>query len=298
MNWSAYNASLKNRYDMTVWITEDIESVWMEQDRPKIWGQAPKYSDKAIEICLKIGYLFDIPLRGTQGLVTSFFKMQEIDLPVPDYSRLSRRGRTLDIDLGYRPPVGKKIDVVIDSSGLKVYGEGEWKVRKHGNEKRRTWRKIHLSSDPDTMEIVGCELTGNRVADGRVLPKLVPEYVKKAIADGAYDWKGLYKFCERNGTTLLVPPRRTARACVDEDDVTKLSTRDKYIIDIEQSSLEEWKEESGYHRRSLSETQFYRWKHCISETLRARNFNNQKTEARIKASILNTMAQLGIPRTA
>ena len=261
-----------------------------------LWGTAAKYSDGAIAICLRLSYLLDIPLRGVQGLVRSWFRVCEIDLPVPHYSRLSRRAKNLDINLAARPKQGK-IDVVIDATGLKVYGEGEWKTRQHGKEKRRTWRKLHLSSDPESFEIVGCELTETSVADGTMLPKLIEESdINNAYADGAYDWKGLHKKVEAKEGKLVAPPRGNAVISIPEDEAGKLTIRDKYIIEIEQTSLEEWKQRVGYHIRSLSETQFYRLKYMLSDKLRSRLFENQKIEAKLKAHILNVMTQITLPK--
>ena len=268
MDWSSYNQGLKNRYNLNLYISDDIVENWMHKERPKIWGQSPQYTDFAIKTCLQMRYLLGLPLRGTQGFMESIFKQQNIDLKVPHYTVLSRRQKDLVIDLKRKIPEGK-FDIVVDSSGLKVYGEGEWKVRKHGYSKRRTWRKIHLASDSQTMQITACELTKNDVHDGTILPNLLEDNVKDVYADGAYDWKELHKDVENNGGKLIAPPRKDAVISVPENEAGILTTRDKYVVDIEEKTLAEWKKEIGYHVRSLSETQFFRWKTIFSHRLQS-----------------------------
>ena len=165
-NWSEYEKSLVQRGSITFWLSDDFEQTWLYAGE-KQRGSQFDYSDTAIEIMLTIKEVFHLPNRGVEGLVRSLFVMLEIPLPVPDHSTLSKRGKTLKVDL---PKKSKgALNVVLDSTSLKIYGEGEWKVRKHGYSKRRTWCKLHLGGNPDNGEIVAVVLTENSVSDDAVV---------------------------------------------------------------------------------------------------------------------------------
>lgn len=153
-NWNQYNRSLINRGSLTLWIAEGVQAKWRHADKTGKPGASPLYTDMAITTCLSLGVVLKLPLRQSIGLVRSLFERAGIDLPVPDYSTLSRRRRTLAVALDRaQAAAARPRHLVIDSTGLKIYGEGEWKVRQHGVGKRRTWRKLHLSVDADTGEI-------------------------------------------------------------------------------------------------------------------------------------------------
>jgi hypothetical protein len=191
-NWSQYNRSLIARGSLTLWIEEGIQDKWRHEVKEGTTGKrgaSPIYTDLAITTCRSLGLVLKLPLRQSIGLVQSLFERAGINLPVPDYSTLSRRSRTLEIDLGVARS-DRPRHLVIDSTGLKVYGEGEWKVRQHGVGKRRTWRKLHLAVDADTGEILACQMTEGDAADGPLLPTLVEQSqevggtVETARADG------------------------------------------------------------------------------------------------------------------
>ena len=190
------------------------------------------------------------------------------------------------------------IDIVVDSTGLKVFGEGEWKMRKHGKSKRRTWRKLHLAINPDTQEIEAETLTENGCDDASQVDPLLDQASPSTRAfygDGAYDkWK-VYHTLEKRGTKAIIPPQRNAKISQHGNSSQSPLSRDVAIRTIRRRGRRRWKEDIGYHRRSLSETAMYRMKCCFGDHLKNRSIPNQQTEARLRSKILNKFTHLGLP---
>jgi hypothetical protein len=207
---------------------------------------------------------------------------------------LSRRGvglRVLPRDIHWAEP----LHLIVDSTGLKIYGEGEWLDAKHGSRSRRRWRKLHIGIDADRHEVVVAELTPDDVGDVSTLPDLLEQIggkVSSLTADGAYDGEIVYRaVAERHpGAAVIVPPRATA---VANEEAT--SQRDRHIAMIEQHGRIGWQHRSGYNRRSLVETAVYRYKTIIGRRLCARGLLNQRNEAKIGCNVLNRMTSLGMP---
>jgi hypothetical protein len=202
-------------------------------------------------------------------------------------------------------PKNKAIHVVVDSTGVKVYGEGEWKVRTHGVGKRRTWRKLHLGVDEGSGEILAAVVTTNDVADCEVLPDLL-EQIEHPIAqlsgDGGYDTFDCYdaftKCAEgiaQRGATASIPPRSNAKIQQHGNRKAPPHPRDENLRSIHQVGRKQWKQQSGYHRRSLSETAMFRLKIIFGGKLRRRFFDNQAVELFLQCAALNRMIQLGKP---
>lgn len=165
-NWSAYNKALVGRYDITIWVEEDPCQAW-QYAGPRQQGGQFVFSDVAIECLGTLREVYHLPLRGAEGLLRSLFRIMDVNLPVPSYSTLSRRGQSVAIHLPQKPRGA--LDLVVDSSGLKVCGEGEWKVRQHGASKRRTWRKIHLAIEPNSHEIQAAMMSTAGMDDGEMV---------------------------------------------------------------------------------------------------------------------------------
>jgi transposase len=219
----------------------------------------------------------------------------KLDLPVPHPSILSRRASTLDVVLP-RQSAGKSLHVLVDATGLKVYGEGEWKVRVHGYQKRRTWRKLHLAVDEATAEVLAIVATTSNVSDKEVLPNLleqITDEIEQVTADGGYDYRSCYEAIAQRGARAVIPPRRTGRIH-REDDVLKARNENLRRI---RRGRKKWKRESRYHRRSLVETAMMRQKTIFGSGLSSRRFQNQATEMRVRCVALNRMTQLGMPRS-
>ena len=210
-NWKDYNRSLINRGNLTIWFSEDaIKSWYQNPQKNKKRGRSFIYSDTYIELALTIRTLFHLPLRATQGFLEGLVFMLGLNLKVSHYSRLSRRASDLNIQLNTLKSVGKKpTDLVIDSTGLKIFGEGEWKTRTHGKQKRRTWRKYHVSVNPATHEVTAIELTEANVHDCTVMPALLStqKNVGKVYADGAYSFKEGFDAIAQSCGTPSIPIR-------------------------------------------------------------------------------------------
>lgn len=301
-NWSDYNRALVQRGDLTVWFDADATAAW-RYGGPSQHGGQFVYTDLAVETCLTLRGVYGLALRQTQGFVRSLMRVMDIDLPVPDYSTLSRRAAGLDISLSRAtglPDENAPRHIVIDSTGLKVYGEGEWKRRTHGASKRRTWRKLHLSVDAKTGEITATELSDNATDDASQVKPLLDETdgpVQTVGGDGAYDkWKS-YRAVEAVEAEPVIPPQRNAKIKRHGNTNGPTLPRDEALRYIRRHGRGKWKREHGYHRRSLAETGMFRFKQIIGRVLRSRTLANQKTEARIGSRILNVMVGLGRPES-
>jgi hypothetical protein len=264
-----------------------------EAVRPR--GGQKRYSDGAIECLLMVKGVYHLAYRQTEGFAGSLSKLLGVALPIPDYSTLNRRAKTLQVNL---PPREKgPIHAVLDSTGLKVYGEGEWKVRQHGYSKRRTWRKLHLGVDEATGEIEAELLTGAGVDDAEAAAGLLKQTqaeIEQLSGDGAYDKEKVYKAAAAKGVSkITIPPRRDA--VLWEEHGSDPHPRNENLRHIWERGRKEWKEESGYHRRSLAETAMFRFKTIFGDHLNAREAKRQKTEARVKCAALNRMTRLGMP---
>lgn len=297
-NWAEYNASLVQRGSITFWISEELLKEW----KPKVAGKRkrgaqPEYSDQAIEGLLTIRAVFHLSLRQTEGFARSLFEAMEIEVKVPDYTTLSKRA----VGLKVRLPTSSQdpAHIVLDSTGLKIYGEGEWKVRKHGYSKRRTWRKLHLSVNSDNHEIEAVVLTEANIDDGEASIELLEETqtpIDKLSADGAYDQRKVYQSCAKKKVGQInIPPRRNARIWQHGNSSKAPLPRDQNLRLIRKVGRKRWKEESDYHQRSLAETAMFRFKTILGDHLVSRKIEQQITEARIKCLALNRMTQLGMP---
>lgn len=303
MNWSEYNKKLVKRGNINFWISEDVAQWWHVKNSGGR-GRPPVYTDKAIETCLTISYLFKMPLRMTEGFLNSFFWREKLDIKAPCYTQMSRRSSSIKLpEIKVLP--GKKVNLAFDSTGLKVFGEGEWKVRMHGASKRRLWRKLHLAVDTETLLISGASLTKNSVDDAQVAAQMLTEkfagQVKNVLGDGAYDKTKVYKAARKIGANLIAPPAHNAKQQRILIDPAKLP-RDNAIARIrmlgnDESARKEWKKEVGYHKRSLAETTMYRFKSTFSGRLQHRKIENQDAEVVIKANILNKFARIGFGGT-
>lgn len=298
VNWSQYNRALINRGNLTLWVSEEAIKGWYADsgNKPGKRGRRFTYSDVCIETALTLRSLFRFPLRSTQGFLEGLMKLMGLELQVPHYSRLSRRASGLQIQLPRREKNGA-MDLVIDATGLKVYGEGEWKMRTHGKQKRRTWRKYHVAVDPDTHEVVAMELTESNVHDSEAVPALMESLngLGKVYGDGAYPTPKSLDAITRAGGYAVIPPR-SGTCIVKKDPSPGVEQRNRLVRERRKAGGKKaWKKTSGYHRRSLAETHMFRLKTILGGALHSANLKNQKVEAAIMSSILNKMTHLGMP---
>jgi hypothetical protein len=191
--------------------------------------------------------------------------------------------------------LSNSLHFAIDSTGVKVYGEGEWKVRQHGVGKRRTWRKLHFCSDEATLEIVSVVASTNDVSDAGALPDLLRDAsgkIEQVCADGAYDQRKCYDALNKHGAKAAIPPRKGAKIWQHAHSKANRHARDGRIRKV---GRKEWKRESNYHRRSLSETQVFRFKTTFGDRVQTCQIDNQFKELMLKSAILNRMTHLGMP---
>jgi len=295
-NWTQYNAGLIARGDVTMWIEQRKTT---ETRLPKR-GRPYAYSDAVIQMLLGLKQVYRLPLRALQGFAHSLRELAFADLPVPNYTTLSRRAQDLKVRL---PALrsGEPLHLVVDSTGVKLYGEGEWKVRKHGYSKRRTWRKVHLGLDAKTGQVCAALMTHQDVADADVLPKLLDqipadEPIDTIGGDGAYDTKQCHAAIAARDAQPSIPPREGAMPW--SENTPGASWRNEAIDAIARSGRQEWKKRSGYHRRSLVENLMYRLKTLTGTRLWARCIGSQATEVAIRVGVLNRMTALARPQSA
>lgn len=314
-NWGEYSEALVDRGRLTVWVSEEAFQDW-KADREPQQGAQWIFTDRAIKTCLQVKMVYGLTLRETEGFVESLFKLMGLeDLPVPDYTTLSKRQGDLDIDLPTSSETSP-IHLVIDSTGLKVYGEGEWKQRIHGKQKRRTWRKLHLGVDSDTGLITATTLTDNTSDDASQVEPLLEETLPegseaetseteppeaaldKVGADGAYDTFGVHDVISDYEATPVIPPQKNAKIKKHGNCKGSPLPRDEAIRYIRGHGRNKWKRVHDYHQRSLAETAVYRFKGLMGRFVEARTWENERTEVRLKAKTLNRMTRLGMPKTS
>lgn len=302
-NWKEYNASLVNRGSITFWFEEKSAEKWYSIQRTNKPGRPEIYSDDAIRCGLMIKAVFRTALRFLQGFVDSIIRLLKLDLTCPHYSVFSRRAKDLNIPLRKLLKPGEKLNVVFDSTGVKVFGEGEWKVRKHGYSKRRTWRKVHVGMCADSGQVVVSAVTSNNVSDDEAMIHMMGAIegipLGDVLGDGAYDTTDCREAIYDLGGNPVIPPDKTAKV-QKRNPLPCLRTRDKAIRRIEELGEEgraTWKKEVNYHRRSRVETFMYRYKTILGDRLTCRKQSTQATEVRIKIDVLNRMIELGMPKS-
>jgi hypothetical protein len=296
-NWSEYNAGLKQRGSLTFWLEESVLEQWVVEELSGKPGASVLYSDLAIQTMATLKAVYRLAVRQCQGFVESIFELMGIDLPVPDHSTLSRRVGQLSIELPVVPKEGDR-HVVVDSTGVKVYGEGEWKTRQHGVSKRRTWRKLHVGVDEATGEILAAVVTSNDYHDGEVLNDVlaaIDEPIRQVSTDGAYDHRHCYDEIDAKGAKAVIPPRKDAKIWQHGNRKAKPHPRDENLRSIRKQGRKRWKRDSGYHRRSIAETTMFRFKTIFGGNLSARQLDNQAVELFIKCVALNRMIQIAKP---
>ncbi|WP_425889385.1 IS5 family transposase [Aeromonas veronii] len=238
-NRPKYNKSLINRGSLTFWVDAEAMNNWFRHGHHGRRGRSQLYTDQTLSTLLMLKGIFNISLRVTQGLLDSLFELMNVPLCAPDYSCVSKRASTVEV--AYRqPPKGKVTDVVIDSTALKVFGEGEWKVRQHGHDKR----KLHLAVDPAIHDIVAAE--------------------------------------------ACIPPRKNAGLWGEGH------PRNEVVLVMRKEGLAHWKQQSGYHRRSLAETAMNRFKQLMTGKISLRNYNGQVGEIMAYVCAMNKLNALGL----
>jgi Transposase DDE domain len=302
-NWKAYNESLKARGEITLYLSPEVLRELKNMSKKKVVGER-QYSDSLIEMCLSVHVIYGLALRQTQGFVESLLKLMGYkNAIVPDYSTICRRQGGILVNISRRFEGNEKIHMALDSTGLKVYGEGEWKVRQHGCSKRRTWMKLHIAIDVKTQEIIEVKLTDNTIHDADAAVAMLADKVEKLASfrgDGAYDKSKLREKLGAEVVHIIPPPEN---AVVQKSSLKKplpvyLEQRNKAVEILETQERSQWKKDIGYHERSLNETVMFRYKTAFGGRLQARKWENQVTETLLKCKILNLFWLTGMPNAA
>src|SRR3954454_19487183 len=294
-NWREYDASLRARGSLTVWFTAEAIEAWRAAPRTTRGGQ-PFYSDLAITTALALRAVFRLALRQTEGLIGSVLQLLGLDLPVPDHSTLSRRAETLEVP---RPKAGSEpVHLLVDGTGLKLCGAGEWLAEKHGTKRRRAWRVLHLATDADTGRIVASMLTDKDADDGSQVDPLLDQIdgaVASFTGDGAYDRDDVYAevAARHPAAAVVVPPRANAVPSAAAEIAP--TQRDRHLRCIAERGRLGWQKASGYNWRALVEADISRWKRVIGDGLRSQTDGRQASEVAIAADVLNRMLELGRP---
>jgi len=296
-NWPAYEASLRRRGDLTVWCSEEAIAAWHAEPRTSRGGQ-PWYSPLAILTALTLRAVFQLALRQTEGLIGSVIRLLGLDLPVPDHTTLSRRADGLNVPRPRSGTDAEPLHLLVDSTGLKLCGAGEWLIEKHGTRTRRSWRKLHIGMDAETGEIVAAELTTNDVDDASQVSPLLGQVagpVASFTGDSAYDQDSVYRAVagRQPDAAVIVPPRSTA--VLSRTATTEPTQRDHHLQGIAEKGRTGWQKASGYNKRSRVEAVIGRYKQVIGDGLRSRLDSWRTTEVGVAIHVLNRMLELGRP---
>lgn len=294
-NWKEYNAALKARGSLLIWLDKDMR--WHGSASGKR-GRSQGYSDTAIQFCLTIKNLFNLALRQAMGMTQSLLELAGLDWQVPDYSTVSRRQKHLAVTIGAQPTT-TGLHLLVDSTGIKMLGEGEWKTKKHGADYRRQWRKVHLGIDATTLEIRAIEVTDNATGDAPMLPCLLDqipkdETIASVSGDGAYDTKACHEAIAQRGAHAIIPTRGNGKPWKGKR--PGAAARNAILDATRRLGRRIWKNWTGYHRRSLVETKMRCFK-LLGERVMARDFDRQVAELQVRAAILNRFTRLGTPMT-
>ncbi len=293
-DWSKYNKSLVNRGSLTFWIHKKAVKSWKAKKQKGKKGAPFVFSDTVIETALTIKFILKLSYRALEGYLKSLLKILGIDLPVPSYTQICKRMKKLKFPKHLLRNKAVK-HVVVDATGLKMYGEGEWKVKKHGPCKRREWRKLHLAVDEETQEILFVDLTKEYVSDTTLVPEIMEKRkgIERILMDGAADVESLYKLAYESGSDLLTPPKKNAK----KRDEPWMQDRTRRLLEIlglggdkEAKSL--WGKLTGYSKRATVESAIARWKRLFTGYLESRCDRRQRSEVYLKSLILNEIKRL------
>jgi transposase len=299
-DWSKYSKALVNRGKLTLFITKDFADTWYvkyDDGSPRSRGGQAKYSEATITSLLSLRFVLKLPLRAMEGLAQSLVEMAGLDIDVPDYSTLSIKLRDMKIKL---PPVCKDSGggyvASLDSTGVKIHGQGEWNRKKHSQKHRRQWVKVHLIIDNDTMQILGAEATADEVHDCEVFDQLIdtlPNKINKVLGDGAYDSLGTHKKSLDNEIELVALPRGNAVADLKSTE-PHIIRRNEHVLQYKEKGIYAWANKYDYWARNRAESTMSRFKTTFSGSLSSRKTKSQKNEIALKCKILNMFAGLAM----
>ena len=293
-NWRQYEAVLVRRGDISIWLHPEAIRAWTPHPS-RTQGRPRRYSELAVDTALTLRLIFGLPWRQTEGLLRSLLRLMRLPLPTPDHTTLSRRARSSAVRAASRP--SDSIHLVVDATGLKVFGQGEWATWKHGARSGPGWKKLHLGVDRNGF-IVAADVTDAYVPDGVVGPGLLAQLGSPLLsftADGAYDGRPVYEAVLAAGPApcIVVPPSRTATVSGE----ARLAQRDAAVLAIQRDGRSRWKKDVGYHQQARAECAIGRYKQTFGRRIRARREDAQRSEVSAACAVLNRMLELGRPES-
>ena len=299
-NWPEYERGLRSRGDVTIWFDAEAISAWSPPNNGRRGGQR-RYSNIAIATALTVRIVFHLPLRQTEGFVASLLRLMGLEVSAPDHTTLSRRHKDVNVSLPTRDVRDSPIHLIVDSTGLKIFGAGEWHSHRHkAGKARRDWRKLHVGVDAEGF-VVATKLTESTVDDASVVPELLEQVdapIERFTGDGAYDRASVYEEIGKAGTpdvAVVVPPRRPAAVSKGAEGMWR--QRNEHLKRIDEVGRQEWLKLSGYRKQAGAENLFMRYKQILGGRLRAKLFEAQKRESIVGCNALNRMYELGKPET-
>ena len=297
-NWREYEQSLRDRGDITLWISQAAIDAWTPAQTGKRGAQRV-YSDTAMETALTLRLLFGLPRRQTEGFLGAVLRLMGWSLPCPDHTTLSRRHASVVIRRQVDHAPQGPIDLIVDSTGLKVCGQGEWQSQKHGEKKARRWKKLHLGVDAQG-RIVASAVTESHEQDPSQVPELLSQVdgaIDRFIGDGIFDQAPVYTAIENHspGAQVIIPPRKDA--VLSPMARTAPTQRDQHVLAIESEGRCAWKRTSGYYAQSQAENAFSRFKRIFGSSLRSKRDECQERETALACELLNRMQALGRPQS-
>lgn len=294
-NWRNYNKALVNRGSVTFWLDDEAIQAWYESATSASRGRLQRYSAPAITTVLVVKRVFRLTLRAAQGFIDSIFTLTGVALRSPDYTSVSKRAKSVNVSFK-TPTLGEVAHLVIDSTGLKIFGEGEWKVKKHGKERRRIWRKLHLAVDASTHEVICADLSLNNATDAEAFSGLIRQThrkIRSAAADGAYDTRRCHDELRRKKISALIPPRKGAGYWPGEYADCNRAVANQRLS----GNNARWKWTTDYNRRSIAETAMYRVRQLFGCSLTLRDYDAQVAESLAMVRALNKMTKAGMPES-
>ena len=292
VNWPEYDRALVARGDVTIWLTPAAIEAW-KPEPAGARGRPREYSQVAIEAALGMRMVFGLPWRQTEGFLNAILQLMNLDLKAPDHTTLSRRTRVLELSIP-KVPADEPHHVLLDATGLKVFGRGEWAVAKHGKDAVGTgWRKFHVAVDASG-RILAADLTEAETPDAEVAPGLLNSTggnIERVTTDGGYDRENVYEAVAKLGAEAVIPPRKDART----SDKPVMKQRNEHIAHRKRTGKRQWRKDTGQHQQARVENTFYRYKGAFGRKLRARTEEGQLTEVLAGCLALNRMYSLGRP---
>lgn len=290
-DWPQYNRHLVNRGKINFWISPDLAKTWQAKKCKKV-GRPFQYADHLIKAICCLRFQFKMSLRATQGLFFSIVQAMGWAMPIPSYSQICRRMHTLAIQKSFKRKQDVT-DIILDTTGLKVFGAGEWRNKKYGGKRR--WKKLHLAMDAKTGELILAQVTDEHVHDTTYVEKALQQGNRrkgKFLIDGIGDSKKMYELVERHNKELMTPPRnggviRKEKALVKRNEAIQVIRG----LGGDRLARSIWSKLTGYNRRVEVESMMARWKSLYSGELKSRDPQRQRVEVCLKAQMINKIIQ-------